>query len=226
MRLRPDTLDQQNVEPFEGAVAMASDAGAPIAVVGKVGDRGRLCLVNPDSLGPCAPLPYVPTGVGADSKGNVYVADGARGTVTTYGRRSGEFVARPPVEVGQGASGNIIVHGGITLRGRGARRGVGRRRPARRCRAAADDARPHRRGRHRHGLRPAAGRRTGRGDPGRRRRGGAAARRRRDTAVLRIGGGRPRLRRRRRRPLDRAPRRGDRREPAARRRSRRWWRRR
>ena len=42
-RLRPDTLDQQNVEPFEGAVAMASDAGAPIAVVGKVGDPAGGC---------------------------------------------------------------------------------------------------------------------------------------------------------------------------------------
>jgi streptogramin lyase len=110
-RLRPDTLDQQNVEPFEGAVAMASDDGAPIAVVGKVGNRGRLCLVNADSLDPCAPLPFVPTGVGADSKGNVYVADGARGTVTSYGRRAGQFVARTPLEVGKGASGNIIVRG-------------------------------------------------------------------------------------------------------------------
>ena len=145
---------------------MASDTGAPIAVVGKVGDAR-----------PAVPRePRLARAVRAAAvRARPASAPTARATSTSPTARaapsrrtaaaSGEFVARTPLEVGTGRERQH--HRPRRARSTSPSSAGWRWSPdgaARRHGAAADDAGPDRRRRDRAGLRAAAGRLAGRGD--------------------------------------------------------------
>jgi hypothetical protein len=99
--LRPDAA-----VAFPGAVAVAA-AGADVAVAGARNGGGRVCVVGGDSLGPCADVPFAPTGLGA-SGDTLFVADGAAGTLLPLARSGDDLTPGAAIPIGTGPRGRMV----------------------------------------------------------------------------------------------------------------------
>jgi hypothetical protein len=83
-----------------------------VAAAPNAGGQGRVCVISEKGAGPCADLPFAPTGIGLGSPEDVFVADGKAGTVVPFKVEADKLTAGDAITVGEEPHGTLLAFKG------------------------------------------------------------------------------------------------------------------